>query len=181
MRAADAGRYAAARLNSMNVILRISIATMLWACGALAQEQPLPRFEDYPAPGKFTGKPVPAIIAGQPARFYRTRIRSGAKEGPNFAGHYTVVTWGCGSGCRWYAVVDARTGRVYFNPKAASVMTVPYQDEDSLQFRIDSRLLVVSGYVWGLRHEQSEAKYYYEWRNNRFKLLRRTQIKKYGP
>ena len=60
-------------------------------------------------------------------------------------------------------------------------MTVPYQDEDSLQFRIDSRLLVVSGYVWGLRHEQSEAKYYYEWRNNRFKLLRRTQIKKYGP
>jgi len=163
----------------MRFAVRILLAPMLLVCGALAQDRSLPLFESYPAPQKFTGQPSPAVIAGQLARKYQTRIKLGTRAGPNFAGHYTVVTWGCGSDCRWYAVVDARTGRVYFNPNAASVMTVPSQDEPSLQFRIDSRLLVVSGYVWGIRGEPSEAKYYYEWRNNRFSLLRKTGIKRY--
>jgi hypothetical protein len=163
------------------MILRVLTFIIVLTSSALAQGVSLPRFEDYPVAKDFSGKPVAAVIAGEQARYSRTRIRLGAKDGPNFSGHYTVVTWGCGSGCLWVAVVDARTGRVYFNPKAANVSTVPYQDEDSLQFRIDSRLLVVSGVVFGLRHEQSESKCYFEWRNHRFKLVKKTQIKKYGP
>jgi hypothetical protein len=163
------------------MILRVLTFIIVLTSSVLVQGVSLPRFEDYPAAKDFSGKPVATIIAGKQARYYRTRIRPGAKDGPNFSGHYTVVTWGCGSGCLWFAAVDARTGRVYFNPKAANVSTVPYQDEDSLQYRIDSRLLVVSGVVFGLRHEQSESKFYFEWRNHRFKLLKRFQVKKYGP
>lgn len=142
----------------------------------LAQADNLPRFEDYPARKEFTGKPAPAIIAHPRARLFRTMIKTQAQKGPNFAEHYTVATWGCGSGCRGFAIIDARTGRVYFNPKALNVMTPPYLDEDTLQFRPDSRLLIVSGTVDGLNGYQDEAKFYYEWKNNRFKLIRKIKF-----
>jgi hypothetical protein len=44
---------------------------------------------------------------------YQTRLREGAKKGPNFAGYFTLVSWGCGSSCQEWAVIDARTGRVF--------------------------------------------------------------------
>jgi hypothetical protein len=44
---------------------------------------------------------------------YRTRLRDGAKKGPNFADHFTLVAWGCGSSCQEWAIVDARTGQVF--------------------------------------------------------------------
>ena len=42
----------------------------------------------------------------------RTRIRDGAKAGPNFAGYLALVEIGCGAGRRVVRVVDVRTGRV---------------------------------------------------------------------
>ncbi|MGH9967421.1 MAG: hypothetical protein ACREBG_06260 [Pyrinomonadaceae bacterium] len=162
------------------ILVAITVAVFLIS-GAFAQEKNLPRFEGYPAQEKFMGKPAPAIISHPRARLFRTMIRTQARNEPNFAGRYTLATWGCGSGCQGFAMIDAQTGRVYFNPKALNVGTVPYQDEDSLQFRTDSRLLVVSGYVDGFRGYQSEAKFYYEWKNDRFRLIRKTKIKKYAP
>ena len=47
------------------------------------------------------------------AREYRTVIRSQMRLGPNFAGHYRVVVWGCGSSCAMFAAVDLNSGRVY--------------------------------------------------------------------
>jgi hypothetical protein len=62
-------------------------------------------------------------------------LREGAKQGPNFAGHYTVVMWGCGSDCMEVAVVDAKTGHVYFVPFTVS----PSMEAD---YRSNSRLFV---------------------------------------
>ncbi|MBS0457525.1 MAG: hypothetical protein JSS44_09385 [Proteobacteria bacterium] len=46
-------------------------------------------------------------------REYRTRITEGAKLGVNFAGHYALVTFGCGSGgCLTGYVVDETNGGV---------------------------------------------------------------------
>ena len=157
----------------MKTILQTILVVTFLVGSVLAQADNLPRFEDYPAGKGFTGKPAPAIIAHPRARLFRTMIKTQAQKGPNFAGHYTVATWGCGSGCRGFAIIDARTGRVYFNPKALNVMTPPYLDEDTLQFRPDSRLFIVSGAVDGLNGYQDEAKFYYEWKNNRFKLIRK--------
>jgi hypothetical protein len=140
-----------------------------------------PRFEDYPAAARFTGRPAPAVVSSGRARLYRTTIREQAREGPNFAGHYTVATWGCGTGCLQFAVVDARTGSVYFHPRAETVAGVSYQDEERLQFRPDSRLFVVSGQLLGRGGFEDEGKFYYEWRNNRFRLLRRGRVVKDGP
>jgi len=72
-----------------------------------------PRFEDMPVTEKFAGKPAPVKLLTTEARRYRTVIREGAREGPNFAGHFTIVTWGCGAGCVQFAIVDAKTGLVY--------------------------------------------------------------------
>lgn len=169
-------RSAATLLNHMKTVLQLIFAAAFMTGGALAQESRPPRFEDYPVQKRFTGKPAPVKISHPRARQFRTMIRTQARNEPNFAGHYTLATWGCGSGCRGFAVVDARTGKVYFNPRALMVMTPPYLEEDTLQFRPDSRLLIVTGSVDGVNGFQSEAKFYYEWKNNRFKLLLKTKI-----
>jgi hypothetical protein len=71
-------------------------------------------FEDFPAEDSTTAmRPVPVKLESAPyGQMYRTKLREGAARGPNFAGRYTVVTWGCGTGCQILAVVDARTGQL---------------------------------------------------------------------
>jgi len=70
-------------------------------------------FRRYPARDLYTGTPAPVVLEGDSkAKQFRTRITEGAKHGPNFAGIYTVIEWGCGTNCQQIAVVNARTGRV---------------------------------------------------------------------
>lgn len=67
---------------------------------------------------------------------YRTRILAGAKAGPNFAGYLALVTIGCGAGCVFVPVVDARTGRVFDSSLGG-------EDQSSLtmKYQVDSRLI----------------------------------------
>lgn len=82
----------------------------------------------------FSGEPSPVDLSSTPAApFYEENLRAGATYGPNFAGHLTVVSWGCGTACEMHAVVDARTGYVY--PQALVTGS-------SVEYRLDSRLLV---------------------------------------
>lgn len=81
-----------------------------------------PTFAEYPVLGEFQAPPAPLNIASQSlARRFRTMLRKGATEGPNFAGHYTIASWGCGSGCVQFAIIDARNGRVFFPPEVLHV------------------------------------------------------------
>lgn len=101
---------------------------------AASPQRHVPKFADFPVRENFTGKPAVVDLASDPsAPTFRTRLRRGAAEGPNFAGHFTVVAWGCGTDCQVTAVVDARTGRVAFAPFTAYSGTA---------FRLDSRLLI---------------------------------------
>ena len=141
-----------------------------------------PRFEDYPATQKPKGMPATAIIASRRARLYRTVIRRDARAGPNFAGNYTIAQWGCGSTCVAFAIVDGHTGRVYFHPQVLQAMQVPYQAENVLQFRPDSRLLVIAGEILPLDPNrptgpETVGKFYYEWKNNRLVLIGKAEIK----
>ena len=52
------------------------------------------------------------------ANMFRTNLRNAAKEGVNFAGHYILTTWGCGTNCTQSAIIDARNGRVFFPDRA---------------------------------------------------------------
>jgi hypothetical protein len=100
------------------------------------RQRSMPRFEDHPAGERFTGTPAPVdLSSAEGARRFRTVLRDGAAKGPNFAGHYTFVQWGCGSSCQSFAIVDARTGRVTFGNQSLSV---------GADYRLDSRLLVAN-------------------------------------
>lgn len=62
---------------------------------------------------RFEGEPAPINFSKFPkAKRYYTVITESASSGPNFAGHFTVITWGCGTDCFQYAVVDAITGEM---------------------------------------------------------------------
>lgn len=147
-----------------------------------AQVKDAPRFEDYSV-SVWRGRVAPLNLRShRHARNYRTLMREQLKEaGVNFAGHYTVASAGCGTGCSISAIIDARTGRAYF-PEAlfgwTSIMgdyDIP-DSEEQRSFRADSRLLQVVGRpnigrVGEERYGPSGI-YYYEWTNNRLRLVK---------
>jgi hypothetical protein len=95
-----------------------------------------PQFEEYAVSEQSGASPVPVVLRGNPeARRFRTVLRKGATKGPNFAGHFTIVSWGCGTNCQSIAIVDSKTGVVRF---------APFGSEIGQEFRLDSRLLVVN-------------------------------------
>lgn len=94
----------------------------------------VPSFDHYPATERFCGRPAAVDFDSMPgSRRFVTRIREGAASGPNFAGHLTLIGWGCGTACQSVAMVDARTGRILgaFGTSTGSLYTP------------NSRLLVV--------------------------------------
>jgi hypothetical protein len=92
------------------------------------------RFEDYPAPHAFTGTPAPPRLdTATYGKTFRTRLRDGAKQGPNFAGAFTVVVWGCGAPCQVVVVIDARTGQL---------STQILRTSTGAEFRADSRMII---------------------------------------
>ena len=147
---------------------------------AQAQGKPSPAFEDFATHGKFVGKPAAPKILSRLARRFRTMIRDQAQNGPNFAGHYTVAYWGCGAGCMQLAIIDAKNGNVFFPQSLRTVMILLEQDPEEdkpLQYRVDSNLLIVTGYKEGANGSASgRGKFYYLWNGNELKLLRREKF-----
>lgn len=52
------------------------------------------------------------------AREYKTMVTQGYASGnePDFAGYYKIASWGCGSSCQKFALIDMRDGKVYEGP-----------------------------------------------------------------
>ena len=130
-----------------------------------------PRFEDFPAPQIRIVKPSPVDLDSHPkARQFITMITMGAKEGPNFASHYTIAQWGCGTSCVAFAIIDAITGKVYFPPALSHVGWAGWWEKEyGLKFRVDSNLLK----VYGSPNEQDEKGiFYYTWKDNKLELIK---------
>lgn len=92
----------------------------------------------FPAEASYSGKTKMPDFKGRDKDFnvFRTRIRNGLKNGPNFAGHYSLIQFGCGTGCSSVIVSDNNTGRP---------LSFPRGGEDnmylSLKFQRNSRLI----------------------------------------
>ncbi len=145
------------------------------ALGAQARKaRPAPRFEDYPVREIYKGPVARVRLDGRRARMFRTRLREDSRGGPNFAGRYVVVVWGCGTGCAQMGVVDARTGSVYFPP--VEYMDIPDMEDEELRarvFRLDSRLLVITQNHYDM--QRTYTAYYYLFDGGRFRLLRKAE------
>lgn len=81
---------------------------------------------------------------------YRTLFAAEMKLGPNFAGHYRVVTWGEGTGLSGLAFIDLSTGEA-FQDSVVDVVFFPFlpgeaqMERCGISHRPDSTLLVVRG------------------------------------
>lgn len=137
-----------------------------------------PAFRDYPAGPRYLGPPASPDVRSHPrSRLFRTMIREGARQRPNFAGHYIMISWGCGAGCVSFAIVDARTGSV-FHPEALRSVDSVNIDYDALEppegqlvkFRDDSDLLIVIGGINADPKRRGIS--YFTWRNNQLKRIR---------
>ena len=94
-----------------------AILVMLASGPALAAEQP--RFEDFPVDDASDGETRLPDFEGRDRAFanYKTQISEGLKEGPNFAGHYSVIQIGCGTGCSRVYIADNRSGQAFAFPR----------------------------------------------------------------
>src|SRR5215210_1857780 len=128
--------------SSARLVLFILVASL--TSTSLAQQK-VPQFKDFQVKEQYSGK-THALVLSREARMFRTRLREAAKGKPNFAGHYIVVKWGCGSACVEGAIIDAKTGRVYMLPATLCCWTAMVDDNfDPVEFRLNSRLIIFSG------------------------------------
>jgi hypothetical protein len=144
-----------------------------------------PTFEQFRVDDVFPGHVARADVRTLPrARRYRTMIEDGAKAGPNFAGHYTVVGWGCGAACTDIAIVDSLTGAVVF-PPFRELVHYGFDVADGepepvfwpLRFRRDSSLLIVIGEIEQAgRHARGIR--YYQWTGRTLRALKQIVTEK---
>lgn len=149
----------------------------------------------------FNQTPHPPIFVTPEQRRFHTRIREGVekgwgvwingewgkeqnRQGPNFAGHYIVIVWGCGSGCLRMAMSDAETGAVYNPPVSDDVgLTLPmlvFADSAGraadVEYRKGSRLMIVRATPHSDRRNAVPYAFYFLWQDDRWTLLRQIAI-----
>jgi hypothetical protein len=144
--------------------LSIAIASISYA------QKRVPRFKDYSVSEAYIGQNAP-IVLKRDDMMYRTRLREAAKEEPNFAGHYILATWGCGAQCLMGAVIDAKTGKVFWLPHTTCCWGTEVDERfEPIEFRLNSSLVVFSG----LRNEKEgdDGAHFYKFESGRFVHVR---------
>lgn len=151
------------------------ILVFLFSIAAPAQV-PTPTFERYAARVEPIKNIRVDLTSHRDARRFRTNLRNAAREGVNFGGRYVLTGWGCGTNCMYYAIIDGRTGKVFFPPQLSGASfgfcELPDNAEPT-EFRADSRLLILSGFKGGHMNDEN-AKcgiYYFEWAGSRLRQV----------
>jgi hypothetical protein len=160
----------------------------VWALSAWAQtpgsQRPntdVPRFGDFPVSENWDRSPAPLKLSTRSERMFRTQLANAVKEFPNFAGHYRITYWGCGSACSAGALIDLQTGDVFPPPLSKSngsgwerwIMCTARFDGATDEFHLDSRLMIVR---CGLNYSEHLKKnipdtYYFLWERDGFRQL----------
>lgn len=95
---------------------------------------PKTSFKDYQV-DVYQGKLVNPDFSTNPnSKKFITRIKNECLNGINFAGHYTLVTWGCGSPCQSGVVVNRKTGKIYDG----------YGTSLGSEFKKDSKMIIMN-------------------------------------
>ena len=100
------------------------------------------KFENFKVDKIYKGQLAPPNFMTDPnAKHFITRIKEGCKdEGVNFAGHYTIVDWGCGALCQEMAIIDRISGQIIYSQ-------IPFDTVDGhsgINYKIDSRMLIIN-------------------------------------
>jgi hypothetical protein len=95
-------------------------------------------------------------------------LRCSDTEPVNFAGKYTLLETGCGTGCSEYCLVDRTNGKVYPGSDFTEDFPDGYHGPTGFQYRRDSTLLVVFHAV-GFDYPVHVS--YYVWEGTNLKFL----------
>jgi hypothetical protein len=163
----------------MKIILTTFISLLL--CAAIFAQKTTPEFDQYPVKvEKATAKTV-NLKSHKMARMFRTSLRESLKGGVNFAGKFVVSVTGCGTGCIQARIINAKTGAVYFpEPLMGVSWTSEIGDAEMLDYKKNSRLLIVNGYVASGKKDtdgydvmtEEFGTWYYEWTGTNLKLIK---------
>ena len=146
-----------------------------------------PSFNAYKVAEEPAFVAAPLNLKSNPiARSYKTALRRGIQSGPNFAGHYALVVWGCGSSCADFAVVDLKNGSAINIPGVTSISGVRlnadadeflkegYHDVWGFRYKLSSNLLVLVGTI--NEDNSRQGAFYYALSGNVFKLIHTTSF-----
>lgn len=75
------------------------------------------------------------LSSHQGSKKFKTLLQQGTKNGPNFAGHYTIVEIGCGTSCLNIWIIDTRSGKI---------LEGPYNTAWGAEYNLNSRLLILN-------------------------------------
>ena len=99
------------------------------------------KFTDFPAEVYKGPMAAPDFATDRNAKYFITRIKYGcAHDGVNFAGHYTIVQWGCGAECQLMAIVNRIDGKIIYSK-------IPFDTVDGhngIEYQANSRMLIVN-------------------------------------
>ena len=131
-------------------------------------EQP-PQWRDYPVDGNHTQRNAPVQLQTELEKAYRTRLSEASRQKANYAGHYVLTTWGCGTECSVGAAIDVTTGKVVWFPATICCARNTDANFEPVIFHFNSRLIVFSG----LRNEKEgdDASHFYSIEGNKFVFI----------
>ena len=115
--------------------------TALGATGSVATATS--DFDCYPAGPVFKGGRAPLRLRDAHSRRFASALADAADGSVDFGGHYVLAEIGCGSGCITAAVIDAKTGHVFWFPDTIS--NWPKVSQEPIEYTAASRLIVIHG------------------------------------
>ena len=101
-------------------------------------------FSSFSVGNPYQGKSKSPDFKGRDKDFahFKTRITDGMKAGVSFAGEYSVIQFGCGTGCTSVVVANNRTGELYSFPRGGE-----YNQALTLEFVANSSLVLARWYT----------------------------------
>lgn len=127
------------------------------------QQSSIPEFAAYSANSAYTGKPAAANLKTKRHKDHQAVLTSAINSPADFAGEFVLATWGGGTGCIDGAVVSLKSGDVYDLPNGICDMSG--NDEELIDYRADSRLLVINGITNKQKHY---GRHYFEFTGTDF-------------
>ena len=148
---------------------------LLFVCSsesAFAKKK-IPRFKDYPVAEVYKGKNARLSLPPDDSKVDRARLQWALDNlKVNFAGHYIVTTWSCGTWCIGRAVIDAKTGKVSWGTDVTLSTCWEGCNEkgEAIEHRVNSKLII----FYGRRKDNDgdNGAHYYKFENRRFVHLR---------
>lgn len=123
---------------------RAMLFLYLLASPAFATDRNAFAFSDFPAAKTYVGATRKPDFNVRDKAFssFKTRILEGMKDGSGFAGEYSVIQFGCGTGCTSVVVANNRTGQLFSFPRGGE-----FNQGLTLEFNVNSNLMVARWYT----------------------------------